>query len=366
MAAFRKLTRLIASIGLVATAATASAAGTLNIYNWNDYIADDTVPNFEKQFGVKVRYDLYDSNEVLQAKLMTGKSGYDLVVPSLEFAARQIKAGIYQKLDKSKLPNYVNLDKSILEKMKVGDPTNEYLIPYMWGTTAFGINVDKVKKALGGEPLPDDMWELIFNPKYTNKLKSCGISMFDAGSDVYSLVNIYQGRPANDFSKAALEAGTEVLKKIRPDIRVFNSSPIDLLANGDVCVGMAYNGDAYMAKDRAEAAKNGQKIEYIVPAKGTIVWIDTIAIPKDASNTDNAYKFLNNLMDPKVAAANSNKVNYANPNAAATPFVNAKLTSDPKIYLTPKWMALMQAKQPIQSDAQRQIAFYFNIFKTSK
>ncbi|WP_374356966.1 extracellular solute-binding protein [Chitinimonas sp.] len=366
MAALATLTRLAACLGLATLAASAAAAGNLNVYNWNDYIADDTVPNFEKQFDVKVRYDLYDSNEVLQAKLMTGKSGYDVVVPSLEFAARQIKAGIYLKLDKSKLPNYTNLDKAILEKVKVGDPTNDYLVPYMWGTTAFGINVDKVKKALGSEPMPADAWELLFNPKYTNKLKSCGISLFDTGSDVYSLVNIYQGRPANDFSKAALEASNEVLRKVRPDIRVFNSSPIDLLANGDICVGMAYNGDAYIAKDRAEQAKNGQKIEYIVPAKGTIAWIDSMAIPRDAANVDNAYKYINNILDPKVAASISNKVNYANPNSAATPFVNAKLTGDPKIYLTPKMMALTQAKQPIQSDTQRLIASYFNAFKTNK
>lgn len=366
MATLANLHKTLLAVGVGLMAATAAASGTLNVYNWNDYIADDTIANFEKQNGVKVRYDLYDSNEVLQAKLMTGKSGYDIVVPSLEFAARQIKAGIYQKLDKTKLPNYANLDPAILEKMKIGDPTNDFLIPYMWGTTAFAINTDKVKKALGGEPMPADMWELLFNPKYTDKLKSCGISVFDAGSDVYSLVNIYEGRKANDFSKAALEASNEVLKKIRPAVRVFNSSPIDLLANGDVCLGMAYNGDAYMAKDRAIQAKNGQNIEYIVPAKGTIVWIDTMAIPKDATNTDNAYKWLNTILDPKVAASISNKVNYANPNSAATPFVDKRLTSDVKIYLTPKWLSVMQAKQPIQSDAQRQIGFYFNQFKTAK
>ncbi|HEY9100935.1 extracellular solute-binding protein [Chitinimonas sp.] len=366
MATLGKLGRAFAALGLGGLALTASAAGILNVYNWNDYIGDTTLPDFEKAFGVKVKYDLYDSNEVLQAKLMTGRSGYDIVVPSLEFAARQIKAGIYLKLDKSKIPNYGNIDKTILEKMKIGDPTNDFLIPYMWGTTAFGINVDRVKKALGGEPLPADEWELIFNPKYTHKLKSCGISFFDAGSDVYSLVNIYQGRKANDFSKEALEASTKVLKEIRPDIRVFNSSPIDLLANGDVCVGMAYNGDAYMARDRAEQAKNGNKIEYIVPQKGTIVWIDTMAVPKDATNVDNAYKWINNILDPKVAAGISNKVNYANPNTAATQYVSPKLTGDAKIYLTPAVMAVMQPKQPIQSDAQKQISFYFNIFKTSK
>lgn len=214
--------------------------------------------------------------------------------------------------------------------------------------------------------MPADAWELFFNPVYTHKLKSCGISIFDAGSDVYSLVNIYAGRKANDFSKEALEASNKILKEIRADIRVFNSSPIDLLANGDVCMGMAYNGDAYIAKDRAEQAKNGNKIEYIVPAKGTIVWIDTMAITKDAGNVENAYKWVNNILDPKVAAGISNKVNYANPNSAATPFVDKKLTGDPKIYLTPEVLKIMQPKQPIQSDTQRLLLSYFNIFKTSK
>ncbi|QDQ27767.1 polyamine ABC transporter substrate-binding protein [Chitinimonas arctica] len=351
---------------LVASLAPAHAAGKLNVYNWNDYIGDKTVPDFEKAQDIKVKYDVYDSNETLQAKLMTGKSGYDLVVPSLEFAAKQIQSGVYLPLDKSKLPNYANLNPEILKKAEAADPGNKFLVPYMWGTTAFGINVDKVKKALGSEPMPADEWELIFNPKYTSKLKSCGISFMDTGSDVYSMVNIYLGKDANDHSEAALKAATDTLKAVRKDVRLFNSSPIDLLANGDVCVAMSFNGDTYIAKDRAEQAKKGLKLEYIVPSKGTILWVDNMAIPKDAKNVDNAYKWINNILDPKVAADISNKVNYANPNLKATPFVNKTIAADPKIYLTADAMAKLQAKKPIDPAAQKAITKYFNLFKTAK
>ncbi|HEY9100942.1 polyamine ABC transporter substrate-binding protein [Chitinimonas sp.] len=354
------------ALGLSSLALHAQAAGQLNVYNWNDYVGDTTVADFEKSTGVKVKYDVYDSNEVLQAKLMTGKSGYDLVVPSLEFAAKQIQSGIYLPLDKSKIPNYANLNPEILKKAEVADPGNKYLVPYMWGTTAFGINVEKVKKALGSEPMPTDEWELIFNPKYTSKLKSCGISFMDTGSDVFSMVNIYLGKDANDHSEAALKEATETIKKVRKDVRVFNSSPIDLLANGDVCVAMAFNGDTYMAKDRAEQAKKKQQIEYIVPQKGTIMWVDNMAIPKDAKNADNAFKWINHILDPKEAAGISNKVNYANPNLKATPFVDKKLTSDPKIYLTAESMSKLQAKKPIDPAAQKLITKYFNQFKTAK
>lgn len=344
----------------------ASAAGQLNVYNWNDYIGEKTQADFEKATGVKVRYDVYDSNETLQAKLLTGKSGYDLVVPSLEFAAKQIQSGIYLPLDKSKLTNYGNLNPAILKRLEAADPGNKFLVPYMWGTTAFGMNVDKVKKALGNEAMPADEWELLFNPKYTSKLKSCGISFMDTGSDVYSMVNIFLGKDSNDHSEATLKAGNEVLKAVRKDIRVFNASPIDLLANGDVCVAMAFNGDVYIAKDRAEQAKNGQKIEYVVPKKGTILWVDNMAIPKDAKNADNALKWINYILDPKVVAEISNKVNYANPNLKATALVSKKLTSDPKIYLTDEVMAKLQPKKPIDPAGQKAITKYFNIFKTAK
>ncbi|WP_374535863.1 polyamine ABC transporter substrate-binding protein [Chitinimonas taiwanensis] len=344
----------------------AKTGGQLNIYNWNDYLGETTLADFEKATGIKVKYDVYDSNEVLQAKLMTGKSGYDLVVPSLEFAAKQIQSGIYAEIDRSKIPNYANLNPEILKKAEAADPGNKFLVPYMWGTTAFGINVDKVKAALGSEPMPANEWELIFNPKYTSKLKSCGISFMDTGSDVYSMVNIYLGKDANDHSEAQLKAATEALKKVRKDVRVFNSSPIDLLANGDVCVAMAFNGDTYIAKNRAVEAKNGQNIEYVVPKSGTILWIDNMAIPKDAQNVENAHHWINHILDPKVAAGISNYVNYANPNLKATEFVNPEIANDPKIFLSQEAMATLQAKKPIEQEAQKLITRYFNQFKASK
>lgn len=356
----------MAAAAVATLSLTAQAAGQLNIYNWNDYVGEQTVPNFEKANGVKVKYDVYDSNETLQAKLLTGKSGYDIVVPSLEFAAKQIQSGVYLPLDKAKIPNWANLNPEILKMAEMADPGNKFLVPYMWGTTAFGINIDKVKKALGAEPLPADEWELLFNPKYTNKLKSCGISFMDTGSDVYSMVNIYLGKDANDHSEAQLKAATEVLKKVRADVRLFNSSPIDLLANGDVCVAMSFNGDTYIAKDRAEKAKNKQKIEYVVPKKGTVAWIDNMAIPKDAKNADNAHKWINYILEPKVAAEISNFVNYANPNLKSAPFVDKKIASDPKIFMSQEAMTKLQAKKPIAPAEQKLITKYFNQFKAAK
>ncbi|WP_137939314.1 polyamine ABC transporter substrate-binding protein [Chitinivorax sp. B] len=360
------LFRIAGLVGLLVTVNTAHGAGQLNVYNWNDYVGDNTVANFGKEFDVKVKYDLYDANETLQAKLVTGKSGYDIVVPSLEFAAKQIQSGLYLKLDKSKLPNFNHLDPAILGKMQSADPGNEYLVPYMWGTTAYGINTERVKQALGGEALPVDMWELVFNPKYTSKLKSCGISFMDTGSDVYSMLNIYRGRDANDFSKDALEDGNKVLKEIRKDIRVFNSSPINLLADGDTCLALGFNGDVYIARDRAKEAKKKFSIEYIVPDKGTIVWIDAIAIPKDSKNIGNAHQWINYILRPEVAADISNKVNYANPNTKATELVNKSLRDDPKIYMNGEALTKLQPKKPISTEQQRMITTYFNRFKAGK
>lgn len=362
----RPLCPVAASLIAAFSAGMAHAAGQLNIYNWNDYIGETTVADFGQAQQVKVRYDLYDSNETLQAKLLTGKSGYDIVVPSLEFAARQIKSGLYLKLNKAKLTNLDNLDPAILAKMREADPNNEYLVPYMWGTAAFGINVDKVRKALGDEPMPADRWELVFNPHYTRKLKACGISYMDTGSDVYSMINIYRGRDANDFSKEALEDNNQTIKPVRKDIRVFNSSPIDLLANGDVCVALAFNGDVYIAADRAREARKPFRIEYEIPTKGATLWIDSLAIPKDSRNVDNAHLWINYILRPEVAAAISNKVNYANPNIKATPLVTQHLRDDPKIYMTAEALANLQPKKPLTTEQQRLITLYFNRLKSGR
>lgn len=366
MAKSRFAPKLVGAAIALATAYAAQAAGTVNVYNWNDYIADDTLANFEKATGIKPKYDVYDSNEVLQGKLLTGRSGYDVVYPSADFAGKQIQAGVFLPIDKSKLPNLANLNPEFLKKLETVDPGNKFLVPYMWGTMSFGINADKVKQALGGEPMPKDLWQLVFDPKYTSKLKGCGISFIDMPKNLFAMVNVYNGKPANDYSKENVAAALEVLKKVRKDVRVFNSSPIDLLANGDVCVAMSYNGDVYMARDRAASAKKPQNIEYVVPEKGTILWIDVMAVPKDSKNVDNAYKWINNILDPKVVAGISNKVSYANPNTKATPMVDKKLTGDAKIYLSDAQLKTLQPLAAIDQPTQLSLTKAFNQFKTAK
>ncbi|QNM98161.1 extracellular solute-binding protein [Chitinimonas koreensis] len=365
MAKFSFAPKLVGA-ALVLAAAGVEAAGNVNVYNWNDYIADDTIANFEKSSGVKAKYDVFDSIETLQSKLLTGKSGYDVVYPSADYAGKWIGANVFLPIDKTKLPNLANLNPEFLKKLETVDPGNKYLVPYMWGTMAFGINVDKVKKALGNEPMPADQWELVFNPKYTSKLKSCGISFITMTKNLFAMVNVYNGKPANDFSKDNVAAALTTLKAVRKDVRVFNDSPIDLLANGDVCVGMAYNGDVYMAKDRAAQAKKPQNIEYVVPSKGTILWIDVMAIPKDAKNADNGYKWINNILDPKVVAAISNKVSYANPNAKATPLVDKAITGDAKVYLSDAALKTLQPLAVIDQPTQMALTKAFNQFKTAK
>ncbi|HEY9103933.1 extracellular solute-binding protein [Chitinimonas sp.] len=366
MATFRFVPTLLGAAVAYAVSVGAQAAGNVNVYNWNDYIADNTIANFEKANGIKTKYDLFDSIETLQSKILTGKSGYDVVYPSADYAGKWIGANVFTPLDKSKLPNLANLNPEFLKKLETVDPGNKYLVPYMWGTMAFGINVDKVKKALGSEPMPADQWELVFSPKYTSKLKSCGISFITMTKNLFAMVNVYNGKPANDFSKANLDAALTTLKAVRKDVRVFNDSPIDLLANGDVCVGMAYNGDVYQAKDRAAAAKKPQNLEYIVPSKGTIMWIDVMAIPKDAKNADNGYKWINNILDPKVVADISNKVSYANPNAKATALVDKKLTGDAKVYLSDAALKTLQPLAVIDLPTQSALTKAFNQFKTAK
>lgn len=356
---------LLAAAVMAATAlAQVREEPVLNVYNWNDYIGRDTIARFEKESGIRVRYDLYDSNETLQAKLLTGKSGYDIVVPSLEFAGRQIQAGVHQPLDKSRLPHWGNLDAAIVAKLAAADPGNAYLVPYMWGTTALAINEDKVARALGGK-LPPDAWHLLFDPEITTRLASCGISYMDSPSDAYAMVNIFQGRAAGDYSEAALQAGNEQLARVRHHIRLFNTTPIDAMANGDLCVAMMYSGDAYMARNRAREAGNRQRIRYLVPAKGTVLWIDSMAIPKSAPHPGNAHRFIDFILRPEVVAQISNEVYYANANWKATALVRQDIRGDPDIYLTEEALQRMVPKKVIPPDEQRRLVTFWNRFKTA-
>lgn len=305
----------------------------LHIYNWSDYIAENTIADFEKRSGIKVTYDVYDSNEVLEAKLLVGKSGYDLVFPTARpFVDRHIKSGIYQPLDKSKLSNLGNIDPVIATSLNDIDPGNNIVVPYMWGTTGIGYNVDKVKAILGAD-MPLDTWRLLFDPVIVEKLKGCGVTLMDDPTEVFIAAEAYIGRDINDFSEKTITNAASVINAVRPMLRYFHSSQyINDLANGDICVAMGYSGDILQARDRATEANNGVQVAYVAPKEGAVVWTDVMAIPKDAPNPEAAHQFINYLLEPKVIADISNYVAYANANSAATALVDATISGDPGIY----------------------------------
>ncbi len=342
----------IAALSLVSSAEAQEKV--LNVYNWSDYIGEDTVKNFEAQAGIKVRYDVYDSNEVLEAKLSAGHSGYDIVVPSASpFLARQIKAKTHLKLDKSKLPNYGNLDKEILQRAEAADPGNQYGIPYLWGTTGLGYNVAKVKAALG-DKAPTDSLALIFDPENAKKLASCGISTLDTAQEVVPAALAYLGKDPLSRDPKDLQAAVEVLQKIRPYIRKFHSSQyINDLANGDLCLSLGWSGDVVQAKNRAGEAKNRIELAYSIPKEGAMMWIDMLAIPADAPHPENAYKFLDYMLRPEVAAEISNTVAYANPNALATDLVNEEIRNDPGIYPSAEVKKRLYFDTPVTAEYER-------------
>lgn len=310
---------------------------TLNVYNWSDYIAEDTLANFEAETGIKVTYDVFDSNDVLEAKLLAGKTGYDVVVPSATFLARQIKAGVFQTLDMGKLPNHKNLDAAMMKKLASLDPDNAHAIPYLWGTTGIGINVGKVKERLGDD-FPLDSWDLVFKPEIAAKLADCGITILDAYDELVPTVLNYIGEdPKSDNIGLLNGKVAKTLSAIRPHVRYFHSSQyINDLANGDVCLSVGWSGDILQAVDRATEAENGVEVAYIIPKEGAGLWFDMLAIPKDADNTENALTFLNYLMRPDVMAGISNYVWYPNAIPASKASIDEEITSDPSIYPTPE------------------------------
>jgi putrescine transport system substrate-binding protein len=326
----------------------------LNIYNWSDYIAPDTVSKFEAETGIKVNYDVYDSNEVLEAKLLAGKSGYDLVVPSASpFLARQIKAKVYRKLDRAKLKNYDNLDKQILASQAVADPGNLYGVPYLWGTTGFGYNVAKVKAALG-DAAPLDSMAMIFDPEIAKKLAPCGISLLDSALDVFPAALAYIGRDPTSKAPADLEAAVAVVSKIRPYIKKFHSSQyINDLANGDLCISLGYSGDIVQARTRAAEAKNGIEIAYTIPKQGAQLSTDMMAIPASAQHPDNAHLFIDFILRPEVIAAITNAVGYPNPNALATDMVDEDIRNDPSVYPPDAVRAKFFVDKPASADYER-------------
>ncbi len=320
-----------AVLAFCGSAGVAAEEKVLNIYNWSDYIAEDTISGFEERTGIKVNYDVFDSNEVLEAKLLAGRSGYDVVVPSASFMERQIQAGVFGPLDRAKLKHYGNLDDDIMQRVSLHDPENAHSIPYMWGTTGFGYNINKVKEVMPDAPV--DSWDMLFNPEVVSKLSACGVTLLDAPSEVISSALQYLGLDPNSEKTGDLEAATELLMSVRPYIKYFHSSQnINDLANGEICVAMGWSGDMLIARDRAAEAEQGVEVAYVIPKEGANIWFDMLAIPSDAPHPENAHMFLDYIMEPEVVAAISNYVFYANANSAATQYVDAEVKDDPGIY----------------------------------
>lgn len=308
----------------------------VNVYNWSDYIAEDTIARFEAATGIRVVYDVYDSNETLEAKLLAGRSGYDVVVPTSHYLARQIRAGLYRPLDRDKLPNLAGMDEGLMARAAVYDPGNAHGVIYQWGTTGIGYNVDKVAERLGADA-PTDSWALIFDPANAAKLADCGISLLNESNDVLQTALNYLGLDPMSQREADLEKAAELLMAVRPFVRYFHSSQyISDLANGETCVAMGWSGDVLQAQSRAIEAGNGVDVAYSIPKEGALIWFDMMAIPADAPNPDAAHAFINFVLEPEIMAGITNYVYYPNAVAASKPLVNPEILEDPTIYPPPE------------------------------
>lgn len=348
------LNRLILGSALVVMLSSVTAQErVVNVYNWAEYTAPDTISGFENATGIKVRYDVYDSNDTLQAKLLTGKSGYDIVVPSTHYAARQLEGGLFQKLDKSKIPNLKNLDPVIMALVAEVDPGNQYLVPWGYGTNGMGYNVTRVKEIMGDDA-PLNKWDMLFKPENAEQLKGCGISVLDEAAQVFPAALHYLGKDPNSSNPDDYKQALDLLKTIRPYIRQFSSSGyIDELAVGDLCMVYGFSGDVMIAGHRAAEAGKDYRIAYYIPDGGAPVWFDTMAIPKGAEHVDEAYAFINYIETPEVHAAITNTMFYPNANKEARKYVTPAVANDPMIYPSPEVSATLFVIKPQPLPIQR-------------
>jgi putrescine transport system substrate-binding protein len=349
--------------------ARAEEEKVLNIYNWADYIAPETIKAFEKETGIKVRYDNFDSNEILHAKLTAGRTGYDIVVPGSHFAKMQIDGGLLMKLDKSKLPNLKNLDPAIQAQLAKLDPGNEYLVDWLWGFTTVGVNSDKVKKALGAMPMPDNAWDLVFKPEYASKLKGCGVAFLDTASEVVPIALNYLGKDPRSKNPDDYKAVGDLLKGVRPYVTKFagsGSDYIDQMARGQLCAVVGWSGDIYIAKDRSKKAKRPQSLEVLVPKSGALLFFDVMAIPKDAKHPENAHKWIDYILRPEVHAALTNAVFYANPNKEARKFVKPELANDKTVFPDAPALATMIVPGVADAATRRLITRTFTTFTADR
>jgi putrescine transport system substrate-binding protein len=340
---------------LMLVASASQAAESVRIYNWTDYIAPDTLKNFQKASGVAAHYDVYDSNETLDAKLMAGRSGYDVVFPSNHFMARQIQGGALKKLDRSKLPGWSNLNPVLLKALETNDPGNQHGFPYLWGTTGIGYNVDKVRAVLG-DGVAVDSWDLILKPEQLAKLAQCGVAILDNGPEMLPIALHQLGLPHHSQNPDDYKKAEALLMEKRKNVRYYHTSKnVGDLANGDICVAVGFSGDIMQAASRAAEAGNGVKIEYVIPREGAPMWFDMASMPVDAPNEEAGYAFLNYLLQPDVAASISNHVHYANGNQKADALVDPALRADNKVYPPEEVMTKLYALEamPLKIDRVR-------------
>lgn len=359
----------VVSAAVVAVAAFGGAANAadreVRVLNWSDYIDESVLADFTKETGIKVVYDVFDSNEVLETKLLAGSSGYDVVTPTAQFLSRQIEAGVFQKLDASKLPNLKNMWPDINKRTAIYDPGNAYSINYMWGTTGIGYNEAKIKERMADAPV--NSWDMVFKPEIAAKFKDCGIMMLDAPDDIIPAALNYLGLDPNSSKPEDIEKAGALMTSVRPYVQKFHSSEfINALANGDICIAVGFSGDILQARDRADEAKNGHTIIYSVPKEGAQMWFDQMAIPADAKNVEEAHAFLDYLMRPEVIAKASNYVNYANGNLASQQFIDEGVKSDPAIYPDAETVKKLYVKTSYDAKTQRTVTRTWTKIVTGK
>lgn len=346
---------LMASVAVLSVSAVTALAQdrVVNVYNWSDYIDEEILTDFTAETGIKIVYDVFDSNDILETKLLAGSTGYDIVVPSGTFLARQLQAGVFQPLDKSKLSNIGNLDPTVAARLATYDPDNAHAINYMWGTTGIGYNVKKVAEALG-EDFDANTWDMVFNPEISAKLKDCGIYVLDASDEVLPAALNYLGLDPDSKNADDITKGGDLLFEARANVRKFHSSEyINALANGDICVAVGWSGDVLQARDRAAEADAGVEVEYTIPKEGALMWFDNMAIPADAQNVEEAHEFLNYMMRPEVMAKASNYVYYANGNLASQEFLEDDVIDDPAIYPDETTLSNLYITTPYGQRTQR-------------
>jgi putrescine transport system substrate-binding protein len=338
----------------------------VNVYNWSDYIGPTVIADFTKETGIRVRYDTFDSNDTLETKLLAGKSGYDVVVPTAPFLQRQIKAGVFQKLDKSKLPNLANMWPQIMQRLAVYDPGNLYAVNYMWGTTGIGYNVKKAREILGPD-VKIDSWDYVFKPELIARFKDCGVHLLDSADDILPSALRYLGLDPDSRDPADLQKAADLVIKIRPSVRKFHSSEyLDAMASGEICFAVGFSGDFKQAQKRAAEAKNGVDIAYVIPKEGAQLWFDNLAIPRDARHVAEAHAFINYLQTPEVAARNSNFISYANGNLASQKFMDKAVLDDRTIYPDETIMSRLYTIKAYDPKTQRLLNRLWTRVKTGR